>query len=191
MKNTLKEKRIIGAKSLSDIFTWIYVAYAVHQNMRSHTGGAISMGHGILHGKYSKQKINVKSSTEGELVGVAEYIPYNLWLLLFLEAQGYGIVKNLVYQDNHSAMRMEINGKHLCTGNSRNINLRYFFINDRVDSGDVKIQYCPTLMMIADYFTKPLMGDRFREFRRIIMGHKPISEIDTRYLQPIKERVEI
>ena len=149
------------------------------------------MRYGILHGKSSKQKINVKSSTEGKLVGVAEYIPYNLWLLLFLEAQGYGIVKNLVYQDNHSSMRMEINGRNLCNGNSRHINVRYFFIKYRVDSGDVKIEYCPTSMMIADYFTKPLMGDLFCEFRRIIMGHKPISEMDTRYLQPIKERVEI
>ena len=69
--------------------------------------------------------------------------------------------------------------------------MRYFLIKDRVDSGDVKIDYCPTLMMIADYFTKPLMGGRFREFRRIIMGQKSISEMDTRYLQPIKERVDI
>ena len=64
--------------------------------MRGHTGGAISMGYGIIHGKSSKQKINTKSSTESELVGMAEYIPYNLWLLMFLEAQGYGIADNIV-----------------------------------------------------------------------------------------------
>ena len=46
-------------------------------------------------------------------------------------------------------------------------------------------------MMIADYFTKPLMGEKFREFRRIILGHKMVSEMNPKYLQPIKERVEI
>ena len=57
------------------VFTCNDALYAVHDNMRSHTGGAISMGYGIIHGKSSKQKLNVKSSTEAELVGMSEYIP--------------------------------------------------------------------------------------------------------------------
>ena len=78
VKNTIKDKRIIGAKTLTDLYTWIDAAYAVHNNMRGHTGGAISMGYGIMHGKASKQKINVKSSTESELVGMGKYVPYNI-----------------------------------------------------------------------------------------------------------------
>ena len=66
MKNTIKDKRIIGAKTLSDLYTSIYAAiyaaYAVHNNMRVHTGGATSMN-GIIHGQSSKQNINVKSFT--------------------------------------------------------------------------------------------------------------------------------
>ena len=62
-EKTIKDKRIIGVKALSDLYTWIYAAYAVHNNIRGHTGGEISMGYGIIHGKYSKQKINVKIST--------------------------------------------------------------------------------------------------------------------------------
>ena len=80
--HTIHEHRFIGTSSLSHIFTWIDAAYAVHVNGRSHTGGTISMGYdgyGIVHGRSSMQKINVKSSTEAELVGVAEYIPYNIW----------------------------------------------------------------------------------------------------------------
>ena len=60
VKNTIKDKIIIGAKTLTDLYTWTDAAYAVHNNMRGHTGGAISMGYGIMHGKASKQKINVK-----------------------------------------------------------------------------------------------------------------------------------
>ena len=65
---TIKDKIIIGAKALTDLYTWIDAAYAVHNNMRGHTGGSILMGYKILHGKSSKQKINVKSYTESELV---------------------------------------------------------------------------------------------------------------------------
>ena len=43
VKNIIKDKRIIGAETLSDLYTWIDVAYAVHNNMRGHTGGEISI----------------------------------------------------------------------------------------------------------------------------------------------------
>ena len=56
VKNTIEDKRIIGAKTLIDLYTWIYAAYAVHINMRGHTGGEISMGYGIIHGKASKKR---------------------------------------------------------------------------------------------------------------------------------------
>ena len=57
VKNMIKDKIIIGAKTLSDLYTWIDAAYDVHNNIRGHTGGAILMGYGIMHGKASKQKI--------------------------------------------------------------------------------------------------------------------------------------
>ena len=52
--NTIDEKRIIGAKSLGEVYTWIDSAYAVHPNMKSHMGGAISMRFGLVHEKSSK-----------------------------------------------------------------------------------------------------------------------------------------
>ena len=85
LKNTINDKRVIGEIMLYEVFTWIYAACSVNVNMRRHTGGAISMGYSTIHGKALKQKINVKSSAEAELVGVSEYIPYNLWLIIFLE----------------------------------------------------------------------------------------------------------
>ena len=41
VKNTIKDKIIIGAKTLSDLYKCISEAYAVHNNMRGHTEGAI------------------------------------------------------------------------------------------------------------------------------------------------------
>ena len=108
---------------------------------------------------------------------MAEYVPYNLWMLMFLEAQGYGIKDNVVYQDNKSAILMEKNGRNSCTGNSRHINVRYFFIKDRVEKGEIKVEYLPTDLMLADFFTKPLHGSKFHYFRDFIMGWKPISDL--------------
>ena len=99
------------------------------------------MGYGVLTAKSTMEKLNMKSSTEAELVGAAEYLPYNLWLLKFLKHQGYGIENNTIYQDNMSAMLMEKNGRNSCTGNSRHINIRYFFIKDRINKKEVKVEY--------------------------------------------------
>ena len=91
VQSTIDDVRIIGADSLSTIFTWIDAVYAVTADMKSQMGGAMSLGLGILHGKSSKQKLNVKRSTEVELVGVSDYLPYNIWLLMFMSEQVYKI----------------------------------------------------------------------------------------------------
>jgi hypothetical protein len=47
---------------------------------------------------------------------------------MFLEQQGYKIDKNILYQDNQSAMKIEMNGAKLYGKQSRQIDMRYFFI---------------------------------------------------------------
>ena len=91
----------------------------MHANMRGHTGGSMSLGWGLVHAKASKQKLNSKSSTETEVIAVSEYVPYKIWLINFMEAQGYKFKDKVLCQGNMSAMKMEKNGRNLCMGNSR------------------------------------------------------------------------
>ena len=83
----------------------------------------------------------------------------------------------LIYQDNESAIKMEVNGRNSCTGNSRHVNIKYFWVKDHIDKGVVRIKYCPTTLMLADYFTKPLQGELFRRLRAVIIGHKDINDL--------------
>ena len=124
----------------------------------------------IIHKKSTIQKLNTKSSTESEVVGFSDYLPHNIQIKNFLQYQGYHIKNNVLYQDNQSAIRMEENGRNSCTGNSRHIDIRYFFSKDRVDKKEISIKYCPTTKMLANFFTKPLRGSLFRFFRDILMG---------------------
>ena len=187
-KQTVNDKRIIGAETLDSLYTWVDAAYAIHPDMRSQTGGLMSFGHGAVHCKSAKQKLNTKSSTESELVGISDYLPYNIWMRMFLEEQGYELKSNVLFQDNQSTIRMGTNGRTSCTGNSRHIDIRYFFVADRVKKKEMKIRYCPSEMMLADYFTKPLQGKLFHSLRNIIMGNVSIFELMEQYL-PLKERV--
>jgi hypothetical protein len=98
-----------------------------------------------------------------------------LWTLYFLEAQGYKIYDNVLYQDNKSSILLENNGRGSSGKRTRHIAVRYFFISDRVKSKEIHIEYCPTGIIIADYFTKPLQRLIFRQLWDMIMGNTDIS----------------
>ena len=117
-----------------------------------------------------KQKLNTRSSTEAELVGADDASQMIIWTKLFLEAQGYKVTENILYQDNKSAILLESNGRRSSSKRTRALNIRYFFLTDQVKKGNVCIEYCPTNDMIADYMTKPLQGQKFHQFKRLIMG---------------------
>ena len=123
-----KKYMIIGTNGMDYMQTWIDASYAVHRDMRGHTGGVISMGKGTVMHNCTKQKINTKSSTESEVVGVSDLLPYTIWASYFLKAQGYKLTRNIFYQDNTSAMKMLKNGKESCGSKSRHIHIRYFLL---------------------------------------------------------------
>ena len=117
-----------------------------------------------------KQNLNTRSSTEAELVGADDAATMILWTGIFMEQQGYSLNKNILFQDNKNAILLENNGKRSAGKISRALNVRYFFLTDQVEKGNLSIEYCPTDVMWADFMTKPLHGERFRNFRDKILG---------------------
>ena len=79
--------RIIGANGMEIMETYVDASYAVHHDMKGHTGGLLTLGRGIVQGKASKQNLNTKISTETELVGASDYIPWTVWATWFLGEQ--------------------------------------------------------------------------------------------------------
>ena len=157
----------------TNVVKWyVDVAYAVHPDMRSQTGGSMTMGKGFGYNTSTKQKINTKSSTEAELVGCDDVIGQIIWTNYFLEWQGYECNNTILYQDNKSTILLAKNGKFSSGKRTKHINIRYFFITDRIENGELEVQYCPTDNMVADFFSKPLQGSKFTEFRNMIMNTK-------------------
>jgi hypothetical protein len=93
-----------------------------------------------------------------------------LWTKLFMEAQGYPIERNILYQDNKSTILLEKNGGKSAGKRSRALNVRYFFLTDQIDKKNVSVEYESTDKMTSDYMSKPLQGEKFRKFRSQIMG---------------------
>jgi hypothetical protein len=174
---TLDKFLELGADDMGIMETWVDASYAVHLNMKSHTGGAVSFGRGAVMSKSSKQKLNTKSYKEAELVGASDYLPYSIWAKKFQEAQRHGLKENRFYQDNLSTIRFEKNGQKSCGPNSRHIDIRYFWIKNRLELDSFDVTYCPTLQMLADFFTKPLQGSLFSKLRDVIMGHAHVNTL--------------
>ena len=91
----------------------------------------------------------------------------------FLKAQGFAVSDNVIFQDNQSAILLETNGTRSSGRRRRHLNIRYFYIADRVDKKEVRIEYCPTEVMRADPHTKPLQGRLFREHRDWLLNLPP------------------
>jgi hypothetical protein len=105
---------------------WIDASYACHHDMRSHTGGAMTLGKGPMYSTSTRQKLNTRSSIEAELVAVNDVMGQVLWTQYFLMAQGIDVNDNIVYQDNQSAILLETNGKGSSGKRTRHMNVRYF-----------------------------------------------------------------
>ena len=166
LRLTLQASDNLGVMQYTD------ASYGVHADGKSHTGSSITLGKGAVHARSVKQKIVTKSSTEAEMVGLSDEASRGLWCNLFLGEQGYKLPPLTQLQDNQST---------ICLGNkgcataarTRHINIRYFWITDYVNRGEMCLEYMPTGDMIADGLTKPLQGEEFLRMRRLLLNSLP------------------
>ena len=173
LRDTIDLQLTLEASDLTKIRWWVDASFAVHQDYKSHTGGVMMIGKGALYAFSNKQRINTRSSTEAELVGVNDAMGMILWVRNFMEAQGYTVSDNVVFQDNQSAILLEKNGKMSSSKKTRHIEIRYYFITDNIHRGRVRVAYCPTNDMTGDVNTKPLQGSKFRRFRDDMLNIPP------------------
>ena len=174
---------VLSADSMTLAKWWIDASHAVHMDMKGHTEAMASFGSSMPIGFSRKQKLNTRSSTESELVGVDDAMPSVLRTRYFLQAQGFEMRPSLVFQDNKSAILLKKNGKASSLKRTKHINIRYFFVHDRVDKKELELEHCPNEEMWADVLTKPKQGLAWITFRAQLMG------VDIHYNDE-KERLE-
>ena len=96
LKGTIGLKLTLSVDDMSVIKWWADASYAVHDDCKGHTGYMMSLGEGAVTSASRKHKLNVKSSTESEIVGADDTLPQALWTRYFIEAQGYAIDKMIL-----------------------------------------------------------------------------------------------
>lgn len=146
-------------------------SYATTHDYRSVSGGTVSLGGAVVHAESKTQKIVTKSSHEAEIVCASDYGGRPLWTRNFLQSQGYQVngTPIVIEQDNMGAMATLTSNKPP-SDKSRHINIRYFWLGDRIRANEIALKYIPTADMLADILTKPLQGQRFKMLRDRLLG---------------------
>jgi hypothetical protein len=143
--------------------------------MKGQSGSILMIGRNAVLSKSNKQKVNAQSSTETELIAVNDVLPTVQWASLFMRDQGYDL-ETIIKENNRSTMLLLKNGRLSSGKRTKHLNIRYFYVQDLIQRGIVKIEHCKTEDMIAVFFTKPLQGKRFRILRDVILNRETISD---------------
>ena len=106
IKGTIYLPPTLSANEVGMLKCYVDGSYGVHPNMRGCSGGGISMGTGFPISSSMKKKLNTRSLTESEIVGVDDFMPSILWTRNFMNEQDYDVTVNNIIKDNKSAILM-------------------------------------------------------------------------------------
>jgi hypothetical protein len=169
LKGTVELGIVLRVGDLMSVEASIDASYGVHADGKSHSGLVISVGKGPIFVKSSKQKIVTKSSYEAELVALSDNASQVIWSRQFLIGQGFIFPLTKIYQDNKATISSIVKGT-VGSERSRHIDIRRFWLTERIESGDVNVEYCCTDEMVSDLLTKPLQGDKFIYLRSKLLN---------------------
>jgi hypothetical protein len=135
---------------------------------RSVTGWVAKLNGDPISWASKKQRTVALSTCEAELYAEAAAIQEVLWLRGLLKELGLRTqTGSVVYGDNQSAIAVSKNG--IKGERTKHVDVKYHFITETVERGQVQLKWVPTREQQADIFTKALATPVFEQFRRQLM----------------------
>jgi hypothetical protein len=101
--------------------------------------------------RFKEKNLKTTSFTEAELVGVHDAMSHIIWFRHFILALGVKISSNILFQDNRRAILLHRNDTNSSSRNMRNIDNRYFFVKDSIESGEIEVVFCSSEKMIMHF----------------------------------------
>lgn len=136
---------------------------------RSTTGFVFMLCGAAVSWKSQLQATVALSTAEAEYMALCAAVCEALFLRELLRelccAQSEATV---IFEDNQSCIALTRNP--MTHGRSKHIAIKYHFTREKVLSGEVAIEYCPTAQMVADALTKALGRLKHAEFAMQMLG---------------------
>ena len=145
-------------------------SYATHHDGKSHSGCVVKLGDATVLAASTKQRLVTKSASEAELVCACDMYGRGVSVKLFVCGQGYDVSYVILHQDNTSTIKLIKNGK-ASSQRSRHINVKYFYLREQVENGELEVIHTRTERMVADILTKPVQGKLFLKLCNMLLGY--------------------
>jgi hypothetical protein len=130
---------------------------------KSTSGACHFLGNSLVAWSSRKQSSVALSTAESEYVAAASCCSQILWIVATLKDYGVTLKNIPLFCDNNSAISIAKNPvQHSRT---KHIDIRYHFLRDHAEKGDVALHRVDTEYQLADIFTKPLDSSRFAYLR--------------------------
>jgi hypothetical protein len=164
IKGTLDYKIIYKKNSMNPI-SYSDASYADDVETRKSTSGfVLMMNGGPIFWKSKKQPIVSLSSAESELIALTSAAKEAIWFnRLIKEVTGKDQPFQML-EDNQSTIKFCKNFK--LSERTKHIEVRYYFVKEKLEKKELSINYCPTEEMTADILTKPLNSIAFARHRK-------------------------
>jgi hypothetical protein len=112
---------------------------------------------------FKETKLVALSTVEAEYIAAGHCCVQLLWMRQTLRDYGYKLSKVPLLCDNESAICIADNPvEHSLT---KHIDIRYHFLRDHQQKGDIEIAYVSTHNQLVDIFTEPLFEKTFSKLR--------------------------
>ncbi|CAL1678230.1 unnamed protein product [Lasius platythorax] len=160
--NNTKNKRLCYNRDPGMLKAYSDASWGNAENGKSFSGGVIFIGNSIVSWKCRKQRIVGNSTCEVELYAVSEIVKDIMWLqnmLTELKCEEYLDKPTEIYCDNQATIQWIKNAKS--SNKTRHVNLKFHFVRDEVENGNIVMTYVNTKDMIADCLTKSTPKEKF------------------------------
>ena len=150
---------------------------------RRSTAGLLLMFNGTAIMWTSKTlKTVALSSQDAELMALSDCARDVIFLQNLLNSVGYDVPKVTINGDNVGSLFVAENpGDHQ---KSKHIEVRYFFIRQKIEEGRIVLHFVTTKKQLADGLTKALSRSTHQESFSISMGHDEFPVSETTYTEP-------
>jgi hypothetical protein len=150
--------------------SYVDASFATHSDGTSRTGAVEQLGNNFISCKSRKQKLISLSSSESELYAISEALIEILWYQSFVQELDPSIVgPKLILEDNKSVISLLTNERHN-KQRTKHLSVRFFHLKDKIEKGEVVMEYVQSENNIADILTKPLSGNLFKKLRGKLMN---------------------
>jgi hypothetical protein len=161
LQGTLQMKLQFGATPSKEVLGYYDANWGGDlEDRRSTTGFVFMIGGGAISWSSKQQPTIALSTTEAEYMANTQATKEAIWITKLMMDLGYMEEKKMmvIQCDNQGAISLTKNPiRHART---KHIDVQHHFVQERIENGEVRFEYCPTEHMVVDVLTKALSKER-------------------------------